>query len=78
MKSLEIRQQFLNFFEEKSHKIVPSAPIVLKDDPTLMFTNAGMNQFKEFFLGQREVTNSRVADTQKCCVFLVNTTNWKK
>ncbi|MDG1805508.1 alanine--tRNA ligase [Flavicella sp.] len=66
MKSLEIRQQFLNFFEEKSHKIVPSAPIVLKDDPTLMFTNAGMNQFKEFFLGQREVTNSRVADTQKC------------
>lgn len=66
MKSLEIRQQFLNFFEEKSHKIVPSAPIVLKDDPTLMFTNAGMNQFKEYFLGQREVTNSRVADTQKC------------
>ena len=47
MKSLEIRQQFLNFFEEKSHKIVPSAPIVLKDDPTLMFTNAGMNQLKK-------------------------------
>ncbi|MEI6864695.1 alanine--tRNA ligase [Flavicella sp.] len=66
MKSLEIRQQFLNFFEEKSHKIVDSAPIVLKDDPTLMFTNAGMNQFKEYFLGQREVTHSRIADTQKC------------
>ena len=66
MKSQEIRQQFLNFFEEKKHKIVASAPIVLKDDPTLMFTNAGMNQFKEYFLGQREITNSRVADTQKC------------
>jgi alanyl-tRNA synthetase len=66
MKSLEIRQQFLNFFEEKSHKIVASAPIVLKDDPTLMFTNAGMNQFKEYFLGQREVTHARIADTQKC------------
>jgi alanyl-tRNA synthetase len=66
MKSLEIRQQFLNFFEEKSHKIVASAPIVLKDDPTLMFTNAGMNQFKEYFLGQREVTHSRITDTQKC------------
>lgn len=66
MKSLEIRQQFLTFFEEKSHKIVASAPIVLKDDPTLMFTNAGMNQFKEYFLGQREVTHSRITDTQKC------------
>ncbi len=66
MKSQEIRQQFLNFFEEKKHKIVASAPIVLKDDPTLMFTNAGMNQFKEYFLGQKEVTASRVTDTQKC------------
>jgi alanyl-tRNA synthetase len=66
MKSLELRQQFLTFFEEKSHKIVASAPIVLKDDPTLMFTNAGMNQFKDYFLGHREITNSRVADTQKC------------
>ena len=66
MKSLEIRQQFLKFFEQKSHKIVASAPIVLKDDPTLMFTNAGMNQFKEYFLGQREVTHSRITDTQKC------------
>jgi alanyl-tRNA synthetase len=66
MKSLEVRQQYLNFFKEKSHKIVSSAPIVLKDDPTLMFTNAGMNQFKEYFLGQREITHTRVADTQKC------------
>ena len=66
MKSLELRQEFLNFFKEKNHKIVPSAPIVLKNDPTLMFTNAGMNQFKEYFLGQKEITNSRVADTQKC------------
>ncbi|WP_139958614.1 alanine--tRNA ligase [Flavicella sediminum] len=66
MKSQEIRQQFLNFFVEKNHKIVASAPIVLKDDPTLMFTNAGMNQFKEYFLGQKAIANSRVVDTQKC------------
>ena len=66
MKSQEIRAQFLKFFKEKQHTIVASAPIVLKDDPTLMFTNAGMNQFKEYFLGQREVKHSRVADTQKC------------
>ena len=66
MKSQEIRQQFLNFFKEKKHKIVPSSPMVLKDDPTLMFTNAGMVPFKEFFLGQRKVTDSRVSDTQKC------------
>ena len=62
----EIRQTFLEFFEEKKHKIVPSAPIVNKDDPTLMFTNAGMNQFKDFFLGNREPQNRRVVDTQKC------------
>ena len=66
MKSQEIRQQFLNFFKEKKHKIVPSSPMVLKDDPTLMFTNAGMVPFKEFFLGQRKITDSRVSDTQKC------------
>ncbi|MGB2128455.1 MAG: alanine--tRNA ligase [Flavicella sp.] len=66
MKSQDIRAQFLEFFEKKQHKIVPSAPIVLKDDPTLMFTNAGMNQFKEYFLGQREVKHSRIVDTQKC------------
>ena len=62
----EIRQTFLDFFESKKHKIVPSAPIVNKDDPTLMFTNAGMNQFKDFFLGNREPQNRRVVDTQKC------------
>ena len=66
MKSAEIRQQFLDFFNEKQHQIVPSAPMVVKDDPTLMFTNAGMNQFKEFFLGNKTPKNKRVADTQKC------------
>lgn len=66
MNSKEIRAQFLNFFKEKSHKIVPSAPMVIKDDPTLMFTNAGMNQFKEFFLGNSIAKNVRVADSQKC------------
>ena len=66
MNSKEIRTQFLDFFKEKKHKIVPSAPMVIKDDPTLMFTNAGMNQFKEFFLGNSVAKNSRVADTQKC------------
>lgn len=66
MNSKEIRTQFLNFFKEKSHKIVPSAPMVIKDDPTLMFTNAGMNQFKEFFLGNSIAKNLRVADSQKC------------
>ncbi len=62
----EIRQQFLDFFRNKGHHIVPSAPIVIKNDPTLLFTNAGMNQFKEFFLGEKEAINKRVADTQKC------------
>jgi alanyl-tRNA synthetase len=62
----EIRQQFLDFFKEKGHQIVPSAPIVVKNDPTLLFTNAGMNQFKDYFLGNKEATNKRVADTQKC------------
>ncbi len=51
MKSAEVRQKFLDFFASKSHQIVPSAPMVIKNDPTLMFTNAGMNQFKEYFLG---------------------------
>lgn len=64
--SAEIRQQFLDFFASKGHKIVPSAPIVLKNDPTLMFTNAGMNQFKDIFLGVRQPNAVRVADTQKC------------
>ncbi len=62
----EIRSKFLNFFEERGHKIVASAPIVLKDDPTLMFTNAGMNQFKDYFLGNKKAEFTRVADTQKC------------
>ena len=62
----EIRQTFLQFFEKKSHAIVPSAPIVLKDDPTLMFTNAGMNQFKGVFVGNEDAKEKRVADTQKC------------
>ncbi|WP_289061069.1 alanine--tRNA ligase [uncultured Zobellia sp.] len=66
MTSKEIRSQFLNFYKEKEHKIVPSAPMVIKDDPTLMFTNAGMNQFKEFFLGNSIAKNPRAVDTQKC------------
>lgn len=66
MRSNEIRDAFLDFFKSKQHKIVPSAPMVMKDDPTLMFTNAGMNQFKELFLGNAPVKYHRVADTQKC------------
>ncbi len=66
MTSKEIRAKFLEFFKEKNHKIVPSAPMVLKDDPTLMFTNAGMVPFKEFFLGNSTIQHSRVADSQKC------------
>ena len=66
MTSAEIRQKFLDFFEEKGHQIVPSAPIVVKNDPTLMFTNAGMNQFKDYFLGNKNPPYGRVADTQKC------------
>jgi len=64
--SSQIRKQFLDFFESKGHTIVPSAPIVVKNDPTLMFTNAGMNQFKDWFLGNEEPKYKRVADTQKC------------
>ncbi|WP_406684627.1 alanine--tRNA ligase [Seonamhaeicola sp. MEBiC1930] len=66
MKSQEIRSKFLSFFEDKKHSIVPSAPMVLKDDPTLMFVNSGMAPFKEFFLGNAEPKNNRLADTQKC------------
>ncbi|OSZ82467.1 alanine--tRNA ligase [Chitinophagaceae bacterium IBVUCB1] len=62
----EIRQQFLDFFRDRGHAIVPSAPIVVKDDPTLLFTNAGMNQFKDYFLGNKKAPNTRIADTQKC------------
>jgi alanyl-tRNA synthetase len=64
--SSEIRKKFLEFFNSKSHHIVPSAPIVIKNDPTLMFTNAGMNQFKDLFLGHAPAKHVRVADTQKC------------
>ena len=66
MTSKEIRQSFLDFFESHGHKIVPSAPMVIKDDPTLMFTNAGMNQFKNIILGNDPIKYPRVADSQKC------------
>ncbi|GGB08129.1 alanine--tRNA ligase [Puia dinghuensis] len=66
MTSAEIRKKFLDFFVSKGHTIVPSAPIVVKNDPTLKFTNAGMNQFKDYFLGNKKSPHARVADTQKC------------
>ncbi len=66
MTSNQIRKTFFEFFESKHHKIVPSAPMVIKDDPTLMFTNAGMNQFKDIFLGHSQAVAPRVANTQKC------------
>jgi len=66
MTSSEIRQSFLDFFASKEHEIVPSSPVVLPTDPTLLFANAGMNQFKEIFLGARKCSFRRVADTQKC------------
>ncbi len=66
LNSAEIRQTFLDFFKSKEHQILPSAPIVIKNDPTLLFTNAGMNQFKDYFLGNKKSPYTRVADTQKC------------
>ncbi len=66
MTSQQIRRQFLDFFKSKGHRIVSSAPIVLKDDPTLMFSNSGMTQFKDYFLGYKQPADVRVADTQKC------------
>ncbi len=66
MTSADIRKAFLDFFRSKGHEIVPSAPIVVKNDPTLMFTNAGMNQFKDYFLGNKPAPYKRAADTQKC------------
>jgi alanyl-tRNA synthetase len=66
MKAQEIRKAFFKFFESKGHKIVPSAPMVVKNDPTLMFTNAGMNQFKDLFLGNSPIKYPRIANTQKC------------
>src|SRR6188472_3516403 len=66
MDSGSIRRKFLEFFEKKGHTIVPSAPLVLKNDPTLLFTNSGMVQFKDCFLGNAKPKSSRIADTQKC------------
>jgi len=66
MKSQELRQVFFEFFRSKGHEIVPSAPMVIKDDPSLMFTNAGMNQFKDIFLGFKQPKNIRIANSQKC------------
>lgn len=66
MTAKEIRQTYLNFFKSKQHHVVSSAPIVVKNDPTLMFTNAGMNQFKDLFLGEAAIKYPRVADTQRC------------
>ncbi|MBN1559217.1 alanine--tRNA ligase [candidate division KSB1 bacterium] len=66
MTSSELRQSFLNFFRSKGHHVVPSAPVVPQDDPTLLFTNAGMNQFKDIFLATRQASHPRVADSQKC------------
>jgi len=66
MKSAKVREKFLEYFRSKDHEIVSSAPLVIKNDPTLMFTNAGMNQFKDLFLGNAPIKQSRVADTQKC------------
>jgi alanyl-tRNA synthetase len=66
MKAKDVRQKFLDYFASKQHEVVGSAPMVVKDDPTLMFTNAGMNQFKDLFLGNSEVKYSRIANTQKC------------
>jgi len=66
MTSNEIRKSFLDFFREKGHHIVPSAPVIPLDDPTLLFTNAGMNQFKDIFLGTRQKLHPRIADSQKC------------
>lgn len=66
MNAQQIRQNFLDFFSSKEHSIVPSSPMVVKDDPTLMFTNAGMNQFKDIFLGTRKPESLRIANSQKC------------
>ena len=66
MTTAAIRQTFLEFFKSKEHKVLPSAPMVVKNDPTLMFTNAGMNQFKDYFLGYHEAKDKRISNTQKC------------
>ena len=66
MNSSEIRDAFLKYFKSKQHQVVASAPMVVKNDPTLMFTNAGMNQFKDLFLGNSPIKHSRIANSQKC------------
>ena len=66
MKSREIRDKFLEFFRTKGHQVVPSSPMVIKDDPTLLFTNAGMNQFKSFFLGDSTPKHPKITNSQKC------------
>ena len=66
MNSKELRTAFFDFFASKEHTIVQSAPMVLKNDPTLMFTNAGMNQFKDIFLGNEKPATRRIANSQKC------------
>ena len=72
----EIRNSFKSFFESKGHQIVPSAPMVIKDDPTLMFTNAGMNQFKDIILGNHPAKYKRVADSQKCLRRAASARRW--
>jgi len=66
MKAKELRQKFFDYFQSKGHEIIPSAPMVIKNDPTLMFTNAGMNQFKDIFLGNQPAKFKRIANSQKC------------
>ncbi len=66
MYAKDIRQAFLDFFRDRDHRILPSAPMVVRNDPTLMFTNAGMNQFKDLFLGNEAITHKRIANSQKC------------
>ena len=76
--SNEIRESFKEFFKNKGHQIVPSAPMVIKDDPTLMFTNAGMNQFKDIILGNRVAQYTRVADLKSVFASVVSTMTWRK
>ena len=78
MQSAEIRQHFFDFFKSKGHAIVPSAPIVIKDDPTLLFTNAGMNQFKDFFLGTKSLHTQELPIHKNVYVSVENITTSKK
>ena len=78
MTANEIRDSYLKFFESKGHVIVPSAPMVIKDDPTLMFTNAGMNQWKDIILGTKDPEPRRRTDSQKCLRVSVSTMTWKR